>query len=115
MNAKEIIGQIVQEEFDMPKQFWKVKSNSREYVYPKKVMIYLMRKLTRSTLIEIGRFAGYADHSSIIHHIYNCEELMRQFDDFKIKVLICRKNADSALKQMLSKKELELLNLNYTI
>lgn len=110
MNAKEIIGITVQEEFDMPKEFWKVKSNKRYYVYPKKVMLYLIRNLTSETLIETGRFAGYADHSSIIHHLYSCQQLMDQFDDFKIKVLICRKKADLMLKQLAYKYEADALN-----
>lgn len=111
MNIKEVIGMVVQQEFDAPDEFWKIRSNRREIVYPKKAMIYLIRTMTSETLKEIGRFGGYSDHSSIIHHVESCKSLMKQFDEFKIKVLICKKNAHNTIKQTLTNYEKETYNI----
>lgn len=102
MNLKHKIGQIVAKEFDMPDEFWKTKSNKRIYTYPKKALVYAIRETTYSSLLDIARFMDYKEHSAILYHITDCQNMMEQYEDYKMKV--CR--VISKTKELI-KKEIE--------
>jgi chromosomal replication initiator protein len=54
----------------------KSKSRLRRIVYPKQVIMYLLRKKCMMTYMEIGRLMGNRDHTTVIHSIQNVKDLM---------------------------------------
>ena len=45
-------------------------------VRPRQVAIYLCRMFTDESLLEIGRFFGGRDHSTVLHSIATVEDLL---------------------------------------
>lgn len=91
MNIKLEIAKIVQEEFDAPDDFWKVKSHARKYSFPKKALCYALRMCTSYTLLEIAHFMKYAEHTTVMYHSADCDGMMRVYDDYKMKVSVVLK------------------------
>lgn len=53
-------------------------SRTRHISHPRKVLIYLMRKLTDLSLEAIGSFMGNRDHTTVIYAVNNIEMQMLQ-------------------------------------
>ena len=47
----------------------KSKSNARPIAYPRQVAMYLMRRKTEASLVDIGRELGGRDHSTVLHAV----------------------------------------------
>jgi chromosomal replication initiator protein len=60
-----------------------VKRKNKGFVVPRQIAIYLSRKLTGSSLIEIGEKFGGKDHSTVLHSIKKVEEKMANDPAFK--------------------------------
>ena len=61
----------------------KVKRKYKGYVIPRQVAMYLSRKLTNASLLEIGEKFGGKDHSTVLHSIKKVEERMSKEIPFK--------------------------------
>jgi len=61
----------------------KVKRKNKGYVVPRQIAMYLCRKLTNASLIEIGEKFGGKDHSTVLHSIKKVEEKILQNSSFK--------------------------------
>jgi chromosomal replication initiator protein len=61
----------------------KVKRKYKAYVIPRQVAMYLSRKLTNASLLEIGEKFGGKDHSTVLHSIKKVEERMSKETPFK--------------------------------
>ncbi len=61
----------------------RVKKKNKGYVLPRQVAIYFCRKLTNSSLIEIGEKFGGKDHSTVLHSIKKVEEKILNEHSFK--------------------------------
>jgi chromosomal replication initiator protein len=61
----------------------KVKRKYKGYVIPRQVAMYLSRKLTNASLLEIGEKFGGKDHSTVLHSIKKVEERMSKETSFK--------------------------------
>jgi chromosomal replication initiator protein len=61
----------------------KVKRKYKAYVIPRQVAMYLSRKLTNASLLEIGEKFGGKDHSTVLHSIKKVEERMSTETSFK--------------------------------
>lgn len=61
----------------------KVKRKNKGYVVPRQISMYLCRKLTNSSLIEIGEKFGGKDHSTVLHSIKKVEEKILKDSSFK--------------------------------
>ena len=53
-------------------------SRTRHISHPRKVLIYLLRKLTDLSLEAIGSFMGNRDHTTVIYSVTNIEMQMLQ-------------------------------------
>jgi chromosomal replication initiator protein len=62
---------------------FKVKRKSKGFLVPRQIAIYLTRKLTDASLIEIGEKFGGKDHSTILHSIKKVEDKMSKDSSFK--------------------------------
>ncbi len=83
----EAIQKVVAGYFNLKVSDFKVKRKNKGLVVPRQIAIYLSRKLTESSLIEIGEKFGGKDHSTILHSIKKVEEKMSHDPSFKEVVL----------------------------
>jgi chromosomal replication initiator protein len=79
----DIIQKTVASFFNMKISDLKAKRKSQGYVLPRQIAIYLCRKLTNSSLIEIGEKFGGKDHSTVLHSIKKVEEKISKELSFK--------------------------------
>jgi len=72
----DVIQKVVANYFNIKISDFKVKRKNKGFVVPRQIAIYLSRKLTGSSLIEIGEKFGGKDHSTVLHSIKKVEEKM---------------------------------------
>ena len=60
-----------------------MKRKYKGYVLPRQIAMYLSRKLTNASLLEIGDKFGGKDHSTVLHSIKKVEEKMSKEESFK--------------------------------
>ena len=72
------IQKVVSNFFNIKISDLKVKRKYKGYVLPRQVAMYLSRKLTNASLLEIGEKFGGKDHSTVLHSIKKVEEKMVQ-------------------------------------
>ncbi|MBP5184997.1 MAG: chromosomal replication initiator protein DnaA [Lachnospiraceae bacterium] len=63
------IAEIVAEHYNISINDIYSKNKSRNFAYPRQIVMYLARNLTSLSLTEIGELLGKKDHSTIIHGI----------------------------------------------
>jgi chromosomal replication initiator protein len=68
------IQKIVSSYFDLKPKDLRSPRRLKQVVVPRQIGMYLARKLTHSSLIEIGEKFGGKDHSTVIHSIKKIEE-----------------------------------------
>ena len=66
------------------------KRRTKDLTVPRQVAMYLMRELLGLPLVEIGRFFGGRDHSTVIHSIEKVEEEMAADEAFRARVQALR-------------------------
>lgn len=79
----DVIQKVVAHHFNMKLSDFKVKRKNKGLVLPRQIAIYLSRKLTGLSLIEIGEKFGGKDHSTVLHSIKKVEEKMAMDSSFK--------------------------------
>jgi chromosomal replication initiator protein len=73
------IQKAVAEQFGLRAQEIKAKNNSRSIVFPRQIAMYLAKRMTDSSLPEIGRQFGGKHHTTVLHSVGKIEE-QRQTD-----------------------------------
>jgi chromosomal replication initiator protein len=68
------IQKMVSSYFDLKPKDLRSQRRLKQVVVPRQIGMYLARKLTHSSLIEIGEKFGGKDHSTVIHSIKKTEE-----------------------------------------
>jgi chromosomal replication initiator protein len=66
------------------------KRRTKEVTVPRQVAMYMMRELLDLSLVEIGRYFGGRDHSTVIHAVNKVEEEMNSDDAFRARVELLR-------------------------
>jgi chromosomal replication initiator protein len=79
----DLVQKVVSNFFNIKISDLKVKRKYKGYVLPRQVAMYLSRKLTNASLLEIGDKFGGKDHSTVLHSIKKVEEKMTQETSFK--------------------------------
>ncbi|HXX33478.1 MAG TPA: chromosomal replication initiator protein DnaA [Thermodesulfobacteriota bacterium] len=77
------IQKVVAASFNIKITDLKMKRKLKGYVLPRQVAMYLSRKLTDSSLLEIGEKFGGKDHSTVLHSIKKVDERMEKDPSFK--------------------------------
>jgi chromosomal replication initiator protein len=77
------IQKVVSNFFNIKISDLKVKRKYKGNVLPRQVAMYLARKLTPASLIEIGEKFGGKDHSTVLHSIKKVEEKISKESSFK--------------------------------
>jgi len=69
----------------------KGKSRKKELVIPRQIGIYLAKNYTSLSLKTIGLYFGGRDHSTVIHSIETCEDMMVTDKKFKAQMIELQK------------------------
>jgi chromosomal replication initiator protein len=77
------IQKVVANFFNIKISDLKVKRKYKGYVLPRQVSMYISRKLTDASLLEIGEKFGGKDHSTVLHSIKKVEEKISKETSFK--------------------------------
>jgi chromosomal replication initiator protein len=77
------VQKIVSTFFNIKISDLKIKRKYKGYVIPRQIAMYLSRKLTSASLLEIGDKFGGKDHSTVLHSIKKVEERMSKEPSFK--------------------------------
>jgi chromosomal replication initiator protein len=83
MVSIDAIQKVVSNFFNLKISDLKMKRKYKGYVIPRQVAMYLSRKLTPASLLEIGEKFGGKDHSTVLHSIKKVEERMAKEPSFK--------------------------------
>jgi len=62
------------------------KGRSKNIVYARRISIYICRELTQNTMPQLAQYFGMKDHTAISHTIKKINELIKDDEDFKLKI-----------------------------
>ena len=63
----EYIQKVVCDYFDLPIELMKSKTRKREFVQARQIAMYFSKKMTKSSLANIGMHCGGKDHATVLH------------------------------------------------
>ena len=91
----EYIQKVVCDYFDLPIELLKSKTRKREVVQARQIAMFFSKKMTKSSLANIGAHCGGKDHATVLHAcrtVNNLSETDKQFksylDDLEKKLSI---------------------------
>ncbi len=79
----DLVQKAVANFFNIKISDFKMKRKNKGFVIPRQIAMYLSRKLTNDSLIEIGEKFGGKDHSTVLHSIKKVEERISKEPSFK--------------------------------
>jgi chromosomal replication initiator protein len=79
----DLVQKVVSNFFNIKISDLKVKRKYKSYVVPRQIAMYLSRKFTNASLLEIGEKFGGKDHSTVLHSIKKVEEKISKENSFK--------------------------------
>jgi chromosomal replication initiator protein len=79
----DLIQKVVSNFFNLKIADLKTKRKYKGYVLPRQIAMYLSRKLTNASLVEIGEKFGGKDHSTVLHSIRKVKEKISKESSFK--------------------------------
>jgi chromosomal replication initiator protein len=82
----EMIQEFVSEKFSIKMEDLKSKNNSPKIAMPRQIAMYLIKRLTKFPLAEIGNSFGGKHHTTVIHSIDKIEKLSEADHDFSKKL-----------------------------
>ena len=77
------IQKVVSDYFDLPVELMKSKTRKREIVQARQLAMYFSKKLTKSSLANIGLHCGGKDHATVLHACKTVNNLMETDKQFK--------------------------------
>ena len=87
----ELIIEVVAEHFGVSPEDITSKKRNSEFVQPRQVVMYLCRKLTDTSYVNIGKLLGKKDHTTIIHGINKISNELKNNDELASKVETIKK------------------------
>ena len=87
----ELIIEVVAEHFGVSPEDITSKKRNSEFVQPRQVVMYLCRKLTDTSYVNIGKLLGKKDHTTIIHGVNKIEDDLKNNDELASKVETIKK------------------------
>jgi len=85
ISIEDIIN-IVAKDLNIKPSDIKSKGRSRNIVYARRIAIYLSRELTNESMPKIAQNFGMKDHTAVSHTMKKINELIKNDEDFKIKI-----------------------------
>ncbi len=80
------IVEIVSKELNVKSSEIRSKSRNSGIVYARRIAIYLSRNLTPNSMPQLAHYFGMKDHTAVSHTMKKIQEIMKNDEDFKIKV-----------------------------
>lgn len=80
------ITNTVAKELNIKPSEIKSKGRSKNLVYARRIAIYLCRELTQNTMPQLAQYFGMKDHTAISHTLKKITELIKNDEDFKVKI-----------------------------
>ncbi|MFH0708816.1 MAG: chromosomal replication initiator protein DnaA [Pseudomonadota bacterium] len=80
------IVEIVSKELNVKSTEIRSKSRNSGIVYARRIAIYLSRNLTPNSMPQLAHYFGMKDHTAVSHTMKKIQEIMKNDEDFKIKV-----------------------------
>ncbi len=77
------IQKVVCDYFDLPIELLKSKTRKREVVQARQIAMYFAKKMTKSSLANIGAHCGGKDHATVLHACRTVNNLMETDKQFK--------------------------------
>ncbi len=87
----ELIIDVVAEHFGVSPADITSKKRNSEFVQPRQVVMYLCRKLTDTSYVNIGKLLGKKDHTTIIHGVNKIEDELKSNDELSSKIETIKK------------------------
>ncbi|MDP3266326.1 MAG: chromosomal replication initiator protein DnaA [Sulfuricurvum sp.] len=82
----DLIMEIVSKELNVKESEIRSKSRNSNIVYARRVAIYLSRNLTPNSMPQLAQYFGMKDHTAVSHTMKKINELMKNDEDFKVKI-----------------------------
>jgi len=79
----EYIQKVVCDYFDLPIELMKSKTRKREVVQARQIAMYFAKKMTKSSLANIGAHCGGKDHATVLHACKTVNNLMETDKTFR--------------------------------
>lgn len=77
----ELITQIVAEHFDITKEDLISTKKSNNIAHPRQICMYLCKTLTDSSYIDIAKYLGNRNHTTIIYGVQKIDKLLKSKDE----------------------------------
>lgn len=82
----DLIMEIVSKELNVKTSEIRSKSRNSNIVYARRIAIYLSRNLTPNSMPQLAQYFGMKDHTAVSHTMKKINELIKNDEDFKIKI-----------------------------
>ncbi|MDD5053259.1 MAG: chromosomal replication initiator protein DnaA [Sulfuricurvum sp.] len=82
----DLIMDTVAKELNVKSSEIRSKSRNSNIVYARRIAIYLSRSLTPNSMPQLAQYFGMKDHTAVSHTMKKIQELMKNDEDFRIKV-----------------------------
>lgn len=87
----QLIINVVAEHYGITPDDIVSKKRNSEFVLPRQVAMYLIRNLTATSLISVGKILGKKDHTTIIHGVNKITEELQTNEELKSQIEIIMK------------------------
>jgi chromosomal replication initiator protein len=82
----DLIMNTVSKELNVKPSEIRSKNRSRNIVYARRIAIYLARELTPMSMPQLAKYFGMKDHTAVSHTMKKIQELLKNDEDFKVKI-----------------------------
>ena len=80
------ITQVVAKDLNIKPSEIRSKGRSKNIVYARRISIYICRELTQNTMPQLAQYFGMKDHTAISHTIKKINDLIKDDEDFRVKI-----------------------------
>jgi chromosomal replication initiator protein len=82
----DLIMETVAKELNIKPSEIRSKSRNSNIVYARRIAIYLSRSLTPNSMPQLAQYFGMKDHTAVSHTMKKIQELMKNDEDFRMKI-----------------------------
>ena len=93
----EYIQKVVCDYFDLPIELMKSKTRKREVVQARQIAMYFSKKMTKSSLANIGMHCGGKDHATVLHACRTVNNLAETDKNFRAYLVDLEKETKYSL------------------
>lgn len=86
-----LIIEVVAEHFNIHTEDIISKKRNSEFVQSRQIAMFLIRELTDTSLVNIGKLLGKKDHTTVMHGINKISEELKTNDDLNNKIEVIKK------------------------